>query len=239
MKDKTEYLKKKYSDIYVANSIDNLLDFLSLKYIFLCTKPTEAKNICEFIKNNTDPSIKSKILVSILAGTKISTLKKYTYLDMGIIRIMPNVATLIGKGCGGISFSEEITKEQEETLYDLMNQIGHYIKVPESKMDAITSLSGSGPGFVYTFIEAFIDSGVAVGLSREESRELVLQTILGSTELMIKENKHPAELRDRVTSPGGTTIAGIKELEKNNFRNALISAVDKAYEKSVELGKNE
>jgi pyrroline-5-carboxylate reductase len=176
-----------------------------------------------------------QLIVSILAGVPLQRLEK-AFPNQPVIRAMPNTPSTVGAGMTAIAPGNHAQFSHLQTARQLFEAVGAVVEVPESSIDAVTGLSGSGPGYVAVMIEAMIDGGVAVGLPRATATQLAIQTVLGTAELLKTTGIHPAELKDRVTSPGGTTIAGISQLEKAGFRSAVIEAVRSAYERSRELG---
>jgi len=175
-----------------------------------------------------------RLIISILAGTSLDKLES-VFSRSGVIRVMPNTPALVGKGMTAIAPNGKVSKEDLTVAQSIFGAIGEVIEVPEYQMDAVTGLSGSGPAFVAMMVEALSDGGVAVGLPRAIASQLALQTVLGTAELIKTKQLHPAVLKDQVTSPGGTTIAGVAQLEKNGFRHALIEAVKAAKVRSEEL----
>lgn len=178
----------------------------------------------------------SQLVISILAGVSIAQLER-AFPDRAVIRAMPNTPATVGMGITAISASEHVQPQQLDLATQIFQAVGEVVTVPESLMDAVTGLSGSGPAYVAIAIEALADGGVAAGLPRPIADRLALQTVLGTAQLIQESNLHPAQLKDRVTSPGGTTIAGIVKLEQSGFRSALIEAVIAAATRSQELGK--
>lgn len=176
------------------------------------------------------------LVLSILAGT---TLKQLEGAIPGwpVVRAMPNTPATVGAGMTAIAVGSRTTKEHAQLAQEIFSAVGQVVQVPEGMMDAVTGLSGSGPGYVAIVIEALADGGVAAGLPRAVANQLALQTVLGTAQLVQKTGIHPAELKDRVTSPGGTTIAGIACLEELGMRSSLIEAVRVASSRSRELGK--
>ena len=172
--------------------------------------------------------------VSVIAGTRIAKLSKLIGSDK-ILRAMPNTPCLIGQGVAALCRSENFPHDHFEKVVEMFSALGATIEVPERLLDAVTGLSGSGPAFVYTFVESLIDAGVVVGLPRESARTLALQTVIGSLQMLVESGEHPAVLRDRVTSPAGTTIHGMEQLEHLGFRGSVIAAVRAAAERSAEL----
>jgi pyrroline-5-carboxylate reductase len=150
---------------------------------------------------------------------------------------MPNTPATVGAGMTAIALGQHTQPTHLQQAQQIFQAVGEVVEVPETLMDAVTGLSGSGPGYVAVMIEALTDGGVAAGLPRAIATKLALQTVRGTAELLQTSGMHPAELKDRVTSPGGTTIAGIAQLEQAGFRSALIAAVRAAYHRSQELGQ--
>ncbi len=177
----------------------------------------------------------TSLIVSILAGVSIAQLE-LAFPDRAVIRAMPNTPATVGMGMTAISAGNHVNPAQLELATELFQAVGEVVTVPESLMDAVTGLSGSGPAFVAIAIEALADGGVAAGLPRQIADKLALQTVLGTAQLLNESKLHPAQLKDRVTSPGGTTIAGVKTLEQAGFRSALIEAVIAAANRSQALG---
>jgi pyrroline-5-carboxylate reductase len=149
---------------------------------------------------------------------------------------MPNTPSLVLAGAAAFSINPKATSQDSEVAQALFSAVGSCVEVPESQLDAVTGLSGSGPGYVFTFIEAMIDAGVLAGLPRPVAEQLVLQTVYGSAKLALESGEHPAVLKGKVTSPGGTTIAGIQILEEGAMRGMVMAAVEAATQRSRELG---
>lgn len=176
-------------------------------------------------------------IVSILAGVSLERLEK-CFPGHPVIRSMPNTPATVGAAMTAIAGGKKTGREHLEASLELFSAVGQVVEVPESLMDGVTGLSGSGPAFVALMIEALADGGVGAGLPRAIAQQLALQTVLGTAQLLQETGLHPAQLKDRVTSPGGTTIAGVTALEKNGFRAATIEAVLAAYRRSQELGRS-
>lgn len=206
------------------------LESKEVEGVILAVKPQVVKEAL------TDVKIPELPLLSIVAGFPVSSLE--TLLpEAKVLRAMPNTPALIGEGITAITAGTRSGEPEIKWAKEILSSLGAVVTIPESLMDAVTGLSGSGPGFVYFFIEALIDGGVLAGLPRQLSRELALQTVLGSTQMVSKLQEHPAVLRDMVTSPGGTTITGLTELELGGVHGQLMKAVLAATEKSKELGE--
>ncbi|MFK8181957.1 MAG: pyrroline-5-carboxylate reductase [Phormidesmis sp.] len=176
------------------------------------------------------------LVMSILAGIPLSKLEA-AVPGWPVVRAMPNTPATVGEGMTAIAAGSRTTPEHSKLAQEIFSAVGQVVQVPEGMMDAVTGLSGSGPGYVSIVIEALADGGVASGLPRAVANQLAVQTVLGTAQLIQKTGMHPAELKDRVTSPGGTTIAGIACLEELGMRSSLIEAVRVASSRSRELGK--
>lgn len=201
--------------------------------LVLAVKPQVMERVCRQIAPSLKPG---QWAVSIAAGISVSKLEKWLGA-IPVVRVMPNTPALIGKGVSALSPGTYCDDRLLKTVQSLLAAAGETVVVPESYMDGVTGLSGSGPAYVYLFIEALIDAGVRVGLPRDVSRTLALATVSGSAEMLSASGLHPAQEKDRVTSPGGTTIAGLQVLEEKGFRAAVMAAVEAACRRSKELGQ--
>ena len=179
-----------------------------------------------------------QLLITIAAGLPISFYQTMLDAQAPIIRVMPNMCALILEGASALCRNKSVTDADLAYAEKLFTAVGSTVIVEEKLMDAVTGLSGSGPAYVFSFIEALIDGGVKLGLSRQISRELAVQTVYGAAACMKQSNAHPAELRDRVTSPGGTTASALQILDFNGFKGTVVEAVDAACNRSQELGDN-
>ncbi|MBE9504053.1 MAG: pyrroline-5-carboxylate reductase [Proteobacteria bacterium] len=203
--------------------------------IILAVKPQGIDEVLDDIRAEIS---EAKLIVSIAAGIKIDKIASRLKEGAKIVRVMPNTPALVLAGASVICPSANVTDEEKSAALAIFEAVGKAVIIEdETLMDAVTGLSGSGPAFVYTFIEALSDAGVKAGLSREIASMLASNTVYGAAKAVIELNRHPAELRDMVTSPGGTTIAGMAKLEEKGFRSAVISAVEAATKRSKELGK--
>jgi pyrroline-5-carboxylate reductase len=176
------------------------------------------------------------LVLSIMAGVSLQNLAALLGDTARLIRVMPNTPALVLAGATAFSPNQHATAQDRETAIALFSAVGSCVEVPENQLDAVTGLSGSGPGYVFTFIEAMIDGGVLAGLPRPVAEQLVLQTVYGSAKLALETGEHPAVLKGKVTSPGGTTIAGIQVLEEGALRGMIMGAIEAATERSRELG---
>ena len=203
--------------------------------ILLCTKPLDVRAALGDLTGVA--AGKPMLVISIAAGVTLSALESAAAEHIRIVRAMPNTPALVGKGASGFCLGNRASAEDAETTRRLLGSVGLAIEVPERLMDAVTGLSGSGPAYVYLVIEALADGGVRAGLPRADALRLAAQTVLGAASMVAETGEHPAVLKDMVTSPGGTTIAGLAELERMGLRAALIEAVTAATRRSAELGK--
>lgn len=212
---------------------DNLADFISLcRYIFIAVKPQDTEGLLYALKTLVKPD---QIIVSIAAGITIHFIESCLPGDSKIIRLMPNTPCLIGEGAIVISTGEAVTEEERKEVEKLLAPLGLTIRLPEKLMDSATGLSGTGPAYVYLFIETMIDAGVSVGIRRDVASKLVIQNVIGAARMMETNSQHPAELRNIVTSPAGTTSSALLVLEESGFRSCLIKAVREATRRSEEL----
>lgn len=222
-----EFLQQQYG---VKVTDDNRL-VATAPIILLAIKP----QIFDRIMSELPQLLPTQLVISILAGVTIDRLER-AFPDRSVVRAMPNTPATVGGGMTAITAGNHIRSSHLELAEKIFQTVGEVVIVPESLMDAVTGLSGSGPAYVAIAIEALADGGVAAGLPRQIANKLALQTVLGTAQLLNQAQIHPAQLKDRVTSPGGTTIAGITHLEQSGFRSALIQAVIAAAKRSKELG---
>ncbi len=180
---------------------------------------------------------KNHLLISIAAGVTISKLENLLPAGARVIRVMPNTPALVGEAASAFALGKLATVADGDLAKKLLSAVGVAFQVKESLLDAVTGLSGSGPAYVYQFIEALSDGGVAAGLPRDVATQLAAQTVLGAAKMVLETGQHPGALKDQVTSPGGTTIEGLHELEKGKLRATVMNAVQAATEKSKKLGQ--
>ena len=201
--------------------------------VFLAVKPQQMGTVCEGLRGGLD----NCLVVSIAAGVRLDALAAGLGSDVRLVRVMPNTPCLVGQGAAGYCLGKQADESDGRLVKRLLEASGMAFEVPEKLLDAVTGLSGSGPAFVYLMIEALSDGGVRMGLPREIATALAAQTLRGAAEMVIETGQHPGELKDNVTSPGGTTIAGIAALESGGLRATLMAAVQAATERSIELGR--
>lgn len=200
--------------------------------VLLAVKPQFVEGVLKEIA----PVITGRLVVSIAAGVSIRGLAGLTPTGTRIVRVMPNAPALIRAGMSALAVGPGVTEEDVRLARALFEAVGLVVTVDESLMDAVTGLSGSGPAYVFMAIEALADGGVKMGLPRAVAELLTAQTVLGAARMVLETGEHPARLKDRVASPGGTTIAGLHELESGGLRACLIAAVEAAAKRSKELG---
>ncbi len=179
----------------------------------------------------------SKLIISIAAGVPLAAIESLLQKDLRLIRVMPNVAVAVREGATAIAAGEHAGEEDVNLAMTIFDSVGKSIFVKENSLDAITGLSGSGPAYIFTIADALADAGVKMGLYRQDALTLSSQTILGAAKLLLETGMHPGQLRDSVTSPGGTTIMGLHALESGGLRTTLINAVEAATNRSKELGE--
>lgn len=179
--------------------------------------------------------IYDKLIISIMAGIKIDKLESVCNTKR-VVRVMPNTPALVGCGASAYSATCAVNEDECKVVENILDAIGEYCKVPEKLIDSVTGLSGSGPAYVFDFIQALADGGVKEGLPRDAALKLATQTVLGTAKMLQETGEHPSVLRDKVTSPGGTTAAGLFHLGKNAFKGIVSGAVSEATKRSRELG---
>lgn len=202
--------------------------------VLIAVKPAQVPGVLQEI----GPHLKEGALViSIAAGVPLATLEGALGRPLPVIRAMPNTPCLIGEGAVALSLGRWADAEHGRWAASLFEAVAEVVQVPEAQMDAVTGLSGSGPAYVFKVIEALIDAGVMAGLDRPTARKLAVHTVAGSARLVAETGEHPMALKDAVTSPGGTTIAGLAVLERRAVASAFIDAVQEAARRSAELGR--
>ncbi len=226
-----EYLRKEYQ-ISVAG--DNQALVKEADNIILAIKPQIMGRVLDDIKPVVTPD---HLVISIAAGVSLATIQAGLPDKIPVIRTMPNTPALVLAGAAAMAPGEYAGPEHMETARGLFEAVGLAVEVEEKHLDAVTGLSGSGPAYVFVFLEALTDAGVLMGLMRQDALTLAAQTILGSVQLAMETGKHTGQLKDMVTSPGGTTIAGLNVLEVGGFRGLIMEAVKAATNRSVELGR--
>jgi len=202
--------------------------------LVLATKPDQTATVLNEIRGRFT---RRHLLISIAAGVPTAKLEATLPAGARVIRVMPNTPALVSSSASGFSPGKSATRADGELAQRLLSAVGVAFQLKESLLDAVTGLSGSGPAYVYLFIEALSDGGMATGLPRDVATKLAAQTVLGAAKMVLETGQHPGALKDMVTSPGGTTIEGLHELEKGKLRGAVMSAVRAATERSKRLGQ--
>ena len=224
------FIQKKYG---VKKASDNHHLASQCDPLLLCVKPQSMKEVIEEMADSLDSS---KLLISIAAGVPLYAIETYARKQLRLIRVMPNINVLVQEGASAIAPGNLATDDDVKLAKAVFDCVGRSILIHEPLMDAVTGLSGSGPAYVFLIIEALTDAGVHLGMTRAQAFALVTQTVMGSVKLLSQTGDHPALLREKVTSPGGTTAAGLYKLEEGGLRKILIDAVIAATQRSKELG---
>ena len=199
------------------------------KYVVFSIKPQVYENVVDEIRKFVDDS---KIIISLAPNVSIEMLNGMFGKNVRVVRLMPNTPALVGEGMTGYCYDDALFNEEEKIfLADLFNSFGKAVKVSEKIMSAVVCASGSSPAYVFMFIEALADSVVKYGMSRDDAYTFVAQTVLGSAKMVLESGEHPGVLKDRVCSPGGTTIRAVEKLEECGLRNALFKATEACYNK--------
>lgn len=201
--------------------------------IFFAVKPNQVGAVCKEIK---DELSSQKIIISIAAGITIKRLEEFSGDKAQIVRIMPNTPALVNQGMSVFCVNKKFNKKYIPVIKTILGSVGHVLHLDEKYFDVVTGLSGSGPAYIFLVINSLAEGGVKMGLPKKVALELAVQTVLGSAQLVQQTGKHPEDLKDMVTSPGGTTVEGLKVLEEYKMRSAFIHAVEAATLKSKKLG---
>jgi len=229
-KQRLDYMHDKYGIHTTANTQEVVRE---ANILFLTIKPQVMTVVLDSIAPYIAPST---LVVSVAAGIRIQELQE-KLPRIPIIRVMPNTPVAVNEGMSVVALGEHAGEENGELVLSLFSAVGKALRMEEKDMDAVTGLSGSGPGYAFVLIDALSDAGVRVGLTRQNAVIMAAQTLLGAAKMVLETGEHPAKLRDMVTSPGGTTIAGVHVLEQKGVRAALIDAVQAATNRSQEMGK--
>ncbi|MDR0937175.1 MAG: pyrroline-5-carboxylate reductase [Oscillospiraceae bacterium] len=223
-----ESLAKKLGISTVQNS-SKLVELSN--FVFLCVKPQTYKAVL----NEISPLLKGKVLVSIMAGVTISSLREVVGEGVEIVRVMPNLPAMVAKGCTEIAKDSPATDENLKVVRELFSSVGEVLLLPEKQLDAATVSASCSPAFAFLFIEALADAGVGAGLQRADAVKMAAAALAGAAQ-MVLEGEDPAVLKNRVASPAGSTIKGIVTLENKAFRGAIISAYESSFERNLQLG---
>jgi pyrroline-5-carboxylate reductase len=227
--DRLKLLKKQLG---ISTTTSNRLAVKAADVILLAVKPNVVVTVVQEIGELLSPS---QLVISIAAGVRIETIESALRNPVPVVRVMPNTPCLVGQSAAALAAGTHATEKDVEVAVAIFECVGTAIRVEEKLLDAVTGLSGSGPAYVYVFMEALSDAGVRMGLPRDVATRLAAQTVKGAAEMVLQTGKHPAALKDMVTSPGGTTIAGLHELERGKFRATVMNAVEAATKRAREM----
>ena len=226
--ERMEYVKEQTGVEYTAGNRETVH---SCRYLVLAIKPQYLGSVLDEIREDIT---KDHIIISILPGISIGSLKEELGEEVRIVRAMPNTPAMVNEGMTAVSLSNDIyTEEEKKTVCDFFGSFGKYEILEERLMNASVGAIGSSPAYVYMFIEALADGAVKYGIPRDKAYKMAAQTVLGSAKMVLETGEHPGVLKDQVCSPGGTTIAAVSALEECGFRSAVIKAADRCYEKTV------
>ncbi|HEY5648049.1 MAG TPA: pyrroline-5-carboxylate reductase [Nitrospiria bacterium] len=220
----------------VTIALDNREVVKASDILILAVKPNRVRPVLEGIREN----LTSKhLIISVAAGIPIALIGEASGSKTPVIRVMPNTPSLIGVGASAYALGRRVKEKDIAAAKMILEAMGLAVELPEKYMDAVTGLSGSGPAFVFMMIQAMVDGGVKMGLPPTIALKLAAQTVMGAGKMVLETKKSPAELREQVSSPGGTTVAGIASLEEADFRKVVMDAVEAAAKRSAELGKEQ
>lgn len=229
--ERRQYIEKRYG---IKTGADNRAAASWGEVLVLSVEPQILDGVLAKIR----PALKQgQLVVSVAAGYPIARVAEKGSAVAHIVRAMPSTPSWVGAGVTALALGPGVTQEQTKKARMLFESVGLVVMVEERLMDAVTGLSGSGPAYVYLIIEALADGGVKAGLSRQAAQLLAAQTVLGAARMVVESGEHPASLKDRVASPGGTTIAGLQKLEEGKLRATLMAAVEAAVKRSKELSE--
>lgn len=212
---------------------DNAAVLKDCDLVFLAIKPQHLTSVASALRGRFEAR---HLVISILAGVSLQRLGQALGAAPRLIRVMPNTPCLIGAGASAFALGPNAAPHDGQLVQQLLESVGVALQLDEKLLDAVTGLSGSGPAFIYVMIEALADGGVRMGLPRDVALKLAAQTVAGAAQMVLQTGEHPAVLKDRVASPGGTTICGLQALEEHGLRGGLIAAVEAAANRSLELG---
>lgn len=226
-----KHLKATYE---VAGHKNNSRVAAEADIIILAVKPDKAEEVILQVK---DTITADQLLITIAAGVSTGAVEKWAGKEIPVVRVMPNTPCLVGKGISAVSPGRYCDSSHLEAAHRILGCVGKTVSVPEKLMNGVTGVSGSGPAYIYLVIEAMTDAAVTVGIPRDVAAQLVLSTVIGSAEMVAQTGQHPAVLKAQVVSPGGTTAAGVNELEDGKLRALFTRAVKAAAERAGEIGE--
>ena len=217
---------------YGVSVLDNATAAKSADVLVLVVKPQDMDGLLSEIRDHVVPG---NLVVSLAAGITTGYLESRLPEGSSVVRVMPNTPALVDQGMAAVSPGQHCTLEHLDEAEALLRSCGRVVQVPEKYQDAVTAISGSGPAYIFYVVEAMIEAGVVLGLPRATSTELVVQTLFGAATMLKETGEHPTVLRERVSSPGGTTVAALRQLDDHKVRAAFISAIEAAAQRSHEL----
>lgn len=219
---------------YGVRALDLAAAAAASRVLLLAVKPQDVDGLLALLAPHVDGD---HLVVSVAAGVPTARIEAALPAGTPVVRVMPNTPALVEEGMSVLSAGAHATPAHLDEAEALLSAVGQVRRVPESQQDAVTALSGSGPAYFFFLVEAMVDAGILLGLPRALAADLIVQTALGAATMLRDSGEHPVQLREAVTSPGGTTIAAIRELERHGVRAALIAAIEAAHDRSVELGR--
>lgn len=228
-------LNRLSAELGICTAKDNCQVVSNSDIVILAVKPNTYSKVLLEIKDCLE---ERHILISIAAGISVDFIKQLIGGRCKVVRTMPNTPALVGEGMTALCTNHDLSPKELKAVKDILHSLGKVEEVSENLMDAVTAVSGSGPAYVAMFIEAIADGGVLVGLPRDLAYRMAIQTVIGTARLLSEWGKHPGELKDMVSSPGGTTIEAVRQLEKQGFRGAVIEAVNACALKAKTMGKD-
>ncbi len=218
----------------IRTTADNAALVADADIIVLAVKPQVLLGVLDEVRHNVPADA---LIISIAAGVTTAVIESHLADDTRVVRTMPNTPALVQTGATAVAAGKHASAEDVATAKQMFDAVGVTVVVPERQLDAVTGLSGSGPAYIFLVVESLIEAGVSVGLSETDARLLAVQTVAGAARLMVETGEPPAELRRKVTSPGGTTVAGLGALDQRDLRGTLVAAVQAATLRSAELGR--
>jgi pyrroline-5-carboxylate reductase len=222
------------ADRYGVAALDLADAAARARVLLIAVKPQDIDTLLALLAEHVDGG---HLVVSVAAGVPTARIEAALPAGTAVVRVMPNTPALVDEGMSVLSAGAHASDADLDEAEALLAAVGRVRRVPESQQDAVTALSGSGPAYFFYLVEAMVDAGILLGLPRALAADLIVQTALGAAVMMRDSGEHPVQLREAVTSPGGTTIAAVRELERHGVRAALIAAIEAAHDRSVELGR--
>ena len=227
--DRQAYIMERYA---IPVSADLTASPADVDYFVIAVKPQDSKKVFQTMSGFLQDH---QVCISIMAGVTMGNILSLLGKQAKVARAMPNIAVKVAKGAIGVTFNDFVDTHDKKNIIELLSALGTVIEVDEEMMDTVTALGGSGPAFFLLFLEAMIDGGVKMGLSRDKARTLTLQVVQGISAMLEEENHHLTVLREIITSPGGTTIAGLTVLEERGFKGSVMRALEEAKKRAKEL----